>query len=368
MIYSRASLTTISFIFCVMVVLDLQSAHLVDAGQLENDDDPTKINVDNSSCDANGVCNDGQKHQQTHQMQPAKDSKPCFPLPHNQQISSSIANFYHQGMSAQAYKPNAPVKSNVCQVVQVNQTNSGDGDSNIPYNVAHWSFWRSSYNDVVPLVVHGNIYSCGSSSSSPQQPLSSSNALTMEVWQPRPDGTFSSLRPGVEEGVCRASVPLVTKRINDFSNIIGQVQYETLAPGSPGIFGGLVPGSSRDYPPYGPGAIHMYLNVEGYYPILGQLDMNELENWMLQDSDDQFRFKGSDMRPHATKRRKNDDYNGIEIQSVKRVSRPGYNLAFEVKVDLFLVPDSGTEEVGNAREEKGSLSNVFCSSHGYFSW
>lgn len=346
------------------MVFDRQSAPIVVVvadvvtdQQLEND---------NSSCDnANdGVCRS--------EHQPVQESKPCFSSSHNQKQLSSIAigDFYHEGMSAQAYKPNAPVKSSVCEVTQIN---SGNGDdSNQPqHTVAHRAYWRSKYDDVVPLIVHGNIYSCGSPSS-PQPTSPSSDALLLEVWQARPDGTFSSLRPGIEVGECRASVPVDTKTTNTgFSNIIGQVQFETLAPGSPGILGGLMPDSSRDYPPYGPGVIHMYLNVEGYYPVLGQLNIHELEDWMLQkDSEGRFRFKGFDIRPHAARKStKSVVHHGIEIQSVQKVSRPGYNSALEVNVDLYLVPNSGANEVGNnASAKKKSLSDVFCSSQRHFSW
>jgi len=191
---------------------------------------------------------------------------------------------------------------------------------------------------------------------------------------------------------------------NDFSNFVGYFEFETLAPGSTGLLGGIIPPPtssllSRDYPPYGPGIIYMYLNFSGeeggrknkYHPSLVQLNMNELCDIMLQNTEEKdcsgelgrrFRFGGWDMRPHASStsaaaRNTIDDSNGggMEVRTVKRVSRPGFDLALEVDVDLFLVSsgdtNSGNEEVG---EDGGNVvgrsgnSYVFCSSHGLFGW
>jgi len=343
---------TLFSIFYIISICGIPSAHLVGAHQPEKDG---VTNHDDASCDAGGRCHG----------QPVKESKQCFPLPHDQQLLlSSVEDFYRQGLSAQAYKPFAPLKREVCQVGNGSfysentfQNWGEDRSFRDPHNFAHRSFWRSNYADVVPLMVYGNIYSCG-----PPHPGDggSGGAMAVEVWQPRPDGTFSSLRPGVEEGVCRARVSIDTETDSEFSNIIGTVKFDTLAPGSPGILGGVVPIFSRDYPPYGPGAIHMYLDVDGYYPMLEKLDMNDLD-WMLQkDSQGRFRFKGSDMRPHA-KRSTKMDYRGAEIQSVERAEFTGYNFALAVKINLYLIPEA--EET-----RSGGLSDVFCSSHGLFSW
>lgn len=67
------------------------------------------------------------------------------------------------------------------------------------------------------------------------------------MWQTRPDGTYSSLRPDTEEGDCHASVPIQQNNVNtnEFSNNLGHVQFTTLAPGSPGLLNGLIPDGSR---------------------------------------------------------------------------------------------------------------------------
>mmetsp|Transcript_208 Transcript_208/g.397 ORF Transcript_208/g.397 Transcript_208/m.397 type:complete len:434 (+) Transcript_208:22-1323(+) len=313
---------------------------------------------DEATCDEYGVCQQTEEEEETIPTT-LKESEICRRSSQHDQhyLSSSMRDFYRCGISAQAYKPNAPVKTSVCEV---QPTNTGD-ISNPLHSVAHWSFWRSNYKEVVPIVVHANVYSCGLPAVSP-----SNDGIKLEVWQPRPDGTFSSLHSGMEEGDCRASVTAITGIESEWSNLLGQVQYETLAPGSTGLLGGLVPDSSREYPPYGPASINMFLNVEGYNPSLVQLNMNELDKFMLQkDSDGRFRFNGWDLRPHASKTTKYDVADGIQIQSVKKISRPGFNLALEVEVDLFLVAASGNEEEGSAAEQTDS--HVFCSySDGYF--
>ena len=242
--------------------------------------------------------------------------------------------------TAQAYKPDAPLKTSVCD-------ESSSSDYNV-HKVAHWSFWRSDSKDLVPIFIKGNLLSCHNGSGA----AVIKNEATLEVWQPRPNGTYSSIRQGIEEGDCRASVPITMTTGNSDSNIIdtdnnnriGTVEFETFAPGSIGILNGLVPSSSRDYPPYKPGAIHMFLNVEGYEPLLIELRMSELNDW-IPAKINKGRFKLSGGKSFSN----NSD--GIEILSVTPKSRPGYELAIEVEINLFLVV------VGNDKETQ----DIFCS-------
>lgn len=246
--------------------------------------------------------------------------------------------------TAQAYKPNAPIKTIICDA-------SSSRDYNV-HKVAHWSFWRSDYNDLVPIFIKGNLLSCNSGGDAAAV---IENDATLEVWQPRPNGTYSSIRPGVEDGDCRASVPITTttkysdddRNIdNDDNNRIGTVEFETFAPGSIGILNGLVPSSSRDYLPYKPGAIHMFLNVEGYQPFLIELRMSELNDWIPANiSKGRFKLSGG----------KSSSNNGgsIEILSVTPKSRPGYELAIEVEINLFLV--------GKDKETHDTMGDIFCS-------
>lgn len=292
--------------------------------------------------------------------------------------SSLLHNFYQQGFSAQAYKPNAPVKSRVCDAI------------NSKHRVAHWPLWRRNYHSVVPMIVRGNIYTCDSNN------INNSNP-TMEVWQARPDGTYSSLRPGVQEGECRATIPLSPKTSGPTA--ITKVEFETIAPGSAGSLGGLPPSSSGDYPPFGPSVIHIHLNVEGYYPLLAQIEMDEVEDRLLLSDNagrgrkkGRFQYSGWDMRPHAWMNGNTNfsDGNGgglggMEVQSVQRAPYPGYDLALELEVNFFLAPISrstneekdakgtkkemGINAMRNSIDQKFSANEIFCSSsNGYFGW
>lgn len=322
-------------------------------------------NENDASCDGDdGICQGGENKQQKQQRKPIKESKLCS----SSTNLSTLDHFYDQGISTQTYKPNTPIKSTVCEV--------DDSDDNIQstYNVAHWSFWRSSYTIIPKLVVTANIYSCGdvdnSISSSESSITSASNEeaeegdnglITMEVWQPRSDGTYSSLRPGIEEGDCRASVPIQqnhmnTNNNNEFSNILGYDHFSTLAPGSPGVLNGLIPHGSRDYPPYSKGNIKMYLKVDGYYPWLGQLSMNELdENKEYQRS--------VGMRPHDAKNNEKSGSGsggGIDIKSVTQVSAS----LIQVEIDIFIEQRKPQEMTTSSQDS----SDIFCSSRGLFNW
>lgn len=302
-------------------------------------------------------------------------------------------------MTAQAYKPNAPLKDEVCRLPPVHSNNNNNGTSDsgeqggesyLPYRLARFPFWRTTYHrveDLVPIRIRGNIYSCDNSADivstfTNDESLGGQdeNASVLEVWQPRPDGTYSSIRPGVQDGECRASIPITPSSsesdINSFSNLIGYVDFETLAPGSPGMLGGLLPSSSStipsgearsgEFPPYAPGLIHFLLNIEGYFPILAQLDMRDLSKHVASGGKEKrFRFKGSDVRPHyhaTTSGKEDGSRGGMEIQSVVQSStRPGYDLALEVEVDFYL---ASTAEIETHR-----ASSTFCSSlRGYVGW
>jgi protocatechuate 3,4-dioxygenase beta subunit len=256
---------------------------------------------------------------------------------------------------AQAYKPSAPEKAIVCE-------ESSPSAELHPHKVAHWSFWRSNYKDLIPILLRGTVYAC----SGRAKKINESDAI-LEVWQPRPDGTYSSIRPGVEEGDCRALVPMVTTKHNNndnengtmMDNIIGKVKFETFAPGSIGMLNGLVPSSSRDYPPYKPGSIHMFLNIAGYQPLLTHLSLNVLDDWIPKKTS-RGRFKLSNGKTNLN----NDDTvtNGMKIQSVTPILRNGYELSIEVELNFFLAEND---------EEKKGIKDIFCShsrQRGRWSW
>jgi hypothetical protein len=84
----------------------------------------------------------------------------------------------------------------------------------------------------------------------------------VEVWQARPDGTYSSLRVGQQEGDCRASMSLSTDDDDD-----SFIVFETFAPGSTGSLGGLGP-SKIEFTPFGPPVIHFLATASKHAPTL----------------------------------------------------------------------------------------------------
>jgi hypothetical protein len=296
--------------------------------------------------------------------------------PNTEEADNNVQNT----INAQAYKPNAPIKNSVCE--ESNYNNSGG-----PHRLAHWSFWRSNYKDLIPISFTGNIYSCGSSGGvDVMKPITTTSdedsVVVMEVWQPRPDGTYSSIRPGVEEGDCRASVPVTLfthqQRQHDDENEnennnnvddtgrIGSVKFDTFIPGSTGILNGLVPpssSSSNDYPPYKSGSIHLFLNIQGFNPLVVEINMNELESWFPKRHVGKKRFQLSG----DNNKKKKDGNNGMEIQSVtpktittKSQSSGKYNLAIDLEVNFFLTKSSNNHD-DNEREKDEDLKSIFCS-------
>ena len=89
----------------------------------------------------------------------------------------------------------------------------------------------------------------------------------VEVWQARPDGTYSSLRR--TSGDCRARQQrnITTTTTATTSTIT----FDTVAPGSVGSLGGLTGDSSSgmyDLPPYGPPVLHILARATGHAPVL----------------------------------------------------------------------------------------------------
>jgi hypothetical protein len=303
-------------------------------------------------------------------------------------------NVVENTIDAQAYKPNAPIKTSVCE--ESNGNNSGG-----PHKLAHWSFWRSNYKDLIPISFTGNIYSCNSSGDNDvMKPITTTSSnedseVVMEVWQPRPDGTYSSIRPGVEEGDCRASVPVTiftqqrrqhddedenenSNNIDDSVGRIGTVKFDTFIPGSTGILNGLVPpssssSSSYDYPPYKSGSIHLFLNIQGFSPLVVSLDMNELESWFPKRHVGKKRFQ---LSGGGSNKKKKVGNNGMEIQSVtprttKSRSFGKYNLAIDLEVNFFLTKSSNNHDDNEREKKEGvaagggdastTLKDIFCS-------
>mmetsp|Transcript_25367 Transcript_25367/g.62428 ORF Transcript_25367/g.62428 Transcript_25367/m.62428 type:complete len:320 (-) Transcript_25367:167-1126(-) len=164
---------------------------------------------------------------------------------------------YSQGGTAQAYKPNAPLSSTVCEAESAQQ---------YKYKRASWNFSRRTFRKgtAPELDITLRFNSCSKGDSNQCQCYKvegpSSPSDRVEVWQTRPDGRYSSLRSSDE---CRAQVQM---------NDQGEVKFTTLAPGSSGLMGGLGP-SGFDWSPYGPPVIHMLVQVTGHSPILLDVPM-----------------------------------------------------------------------------------------------
>jgi hypothetical protein len=177
------------------------------------------------------------------------------------QTSSSTSNIYRHGGTAQAYKPDAPVKSQICE-----------WDESMQYKIATWPFHRSSRRAPPPkLDITIRLMSCSTAAVDNGagefqcccQPLrSKSSKATIEVWQTQSDGTYSSLRRG-EVGDCRAQAILANNNSGTSS-----ATFQTQAPGSTGILGGLGP-SKWDWGPYGPPVLHVLASSpDGHLPTL----------------------------------------------------------------------------------------------------
>jgi hypothetical protein len=132
------------------------------------------------------------------------------------------------------------------------------------YKPASWPFGRSSRRKIPQVTVNLSLHSCvrGGADQCCCEPLLDSSNVTIEVWQTKPNGQYSSLTPGREEGVCRATLKGTT--------------FTTLAPGSTGVLGGIGPGG-WDFFPYGPPVIHVLVTSETLEPLLVHVPVTE---WM----------------------------------------------------------------------------------------
>ena len=85
--------------------------------------------------------------------------------------------------------------------------------------------------------------------------------VVVEAWQARPNGSYASIRPGKDDDDCRARVVLDSSpsRITNTTNG-GIVQFDTVAPGSVGSLGGLVPHSWLDWMPYRVPVLHFLVS------------------------------------------------------------------------------------------------------------
>lgn len=194
------------------------------------------------TCDANGVC----------KMSEAAPQQQFCDLPEAFCDSGSSSSIYSHGGTAQAYKARAPSTSSVCDPTDYASSS---------LRTATWPFSRSSRGKPPSITFKINLMSCSEPLKGNNcccQTIQDSNAQ-VEVWQARPDGTYSSLRHGVEEGDCRAA--------SNATDTSSPLVFETVAPGSTGALGGLGP-SKWEFLFYGPPVIHFLATAPGHAPTL----------------------------------------------------------------------------------------------------
>ena len=229
----------------------------------------------------------------------------CRPLAvcgvHRELCESNSRSLYRHGGSAQAYAPEAPIKSTVCE----------DGPSK--RKVASWPFSRSKQSSV-KLVVRAHIWSCGGMSDMECCCENLNNTAKAEVWQARPDGTYSSPRDS-SSGECRATV--LSKD--------GWVSFTTLAPGSSGSLGGLGP-SGWDMPPFGPPVMHMLLTADNHQPLLIHIPVLFHSKTYERRS-----FWGPDFRGHVGRRTAQSDAYNITQWNISQE-----DAHVQVELDIFL--------------------------------
>ena len=251
-----------------------------------------------------------------------------------QGCSRKVSMYDNGGGSAQAYKPGAPVKSQVCAP-----------STDIKYKVATWPWSRGSKaGGAPPISVLVNLWTCAPVENSEQcccTPVSSGTNAKLEVWQARPDGSYSSISPGHQDGDCRATVP-----VQD-----GKASFETVAPGSTGSLGGLGP-SGWDWMPYGPPVLHMLVSANDHDPALLHVPI-----LMDRKKFDQEPFWGSDWRGAGYFAKKGE--RGYEITAWTPImdSRRGSEPPLvQVNMNVFLTQSERIE---------GALADALCQSTFY---
>jgi len=260
-------------------------------------------------------------------------------------VAATAATIYTGGASAQTYKPGAPVKTTICD------TDDDSSERNTKHRLARWPLTRRSYPSSPVITIAGRIRSCdGSSSSSSSSTTTTTTTttdtcasnpadnrnngpITVEAWQARPDGTYSSLRYGVEEGQCRAAIEVGSD---------SSFHVETLVPGSVGMFSGIGP-HGMDLPPYGPPVVNFFIQSQGHAPLLANIPVSAKS------------FYGPDLRgPVLVSSGGNGGGASAQITSWNAEK----NGDISISIDFFLA----TRPSDGGDDDSVSLSDVFCPS------
>lgn len=263
----------------------------------------TVANTDRS-CAADGTC----------------DAKNCGMPPTHCQKSSRSKDIYRHGGSAQAFKANQPKKKAICDPEMY-------GDKT-RHKVASWPYFASTRRRSPPrLQVTLKLWSCSllelpstkneESTTCCCHPFEKTEKdLLVQVWQARPDGRYSSLREGQEDGDCRAT-----------STSLKGLSFETVAPGSTGILGGLGP-YGWDWAPYGTPVLHILVSSSQHAPTLVNVPVMMERTTLEQKSSSRW----ADWRGAAWVQDKEKDP-AFDITSWK--ANPKKNVV-DVQIDVYL--------------------------------
>ena len=188
-------------------------------------------------------------------------------------VCEQLSSIYGSGGTAMAYKPNQPESSVIC-----------DASDPQKYRIAGWPFSRSTWKNAPSVQLKINLFGCQAGGDTCC--CHTLNEADIEIWQARPDGTYSSLSN--EDKECRARSHTVT----------GNAVFQTVAPGSTGSLQGLGP-NGWEFAPYGPPTIHILVKATEYdatlVDVLLPINMKTLEHG---------KFWGPDIRGSAWVRQK----------------------------------------------------------------
>jgi hypothetical protein len=246
-------------------------------------------------CEADGTCEASSGCENV-------NSIACLPL-------SSI---YGSGGTAVAYAPNQPLKLIICNSTDVGRKS---------YRAARWPWTRAKSRHSAPTVLLKiNLHGCESKGNKCCCHALNSEA-EIDVWQTRPDGTYSSLASAT--GECRAR----------YSVQNGRVEFSTVAPGSTGSMGGLGPGGWDTYP-YGPPVIHLLIKAANRAPLLVDIPI-----LFSMQTFEQTSFWGGDFRGAAWVRKSE----GMRYRFISWKGYPKHN-RIETEIDIFLHDGSLTPQ------------------------
>lgn len=331
------------------------------------------------TCEEEGVC---------------LDNKPKCGFPRSFcKWDAKKSTMYQYGGTAQAYSPGAPLSDSVCDPQQYQNT---------PHRVAGWPFHRSNHRSSPVVYLQINLWSCQVKDSASTHPNDSSKPLsrsaadessnnskcccdplkagrageytsdsvpsgTIEIWQARPDGSYSSPRAAVtnsgsaynssyvydtSQGDCRGRVHL--ERGSSSVSII------TVAPGSTGALQGLGP-NRWDCPPFGPPLLHLLATAPGHAPTLFDLPLLFHRKTLKRAKRSML---GGDWRGSAWMR---EDPPDRPYDVRKWVGLPKQN-RIEVNVNVYLTrlprPPSSSSSTATSEKADGSSvsSSLWCPS------